>query len=78
MSLTSFAVDLAAVIEKRRTLIDETAGIGPDGLRVAQEQRRGGAGGRASARGGDLGGSCAREAWGALSWEPPTGEAALG
>ena len=34
MSLTSFAVDLAAVIEKRRTLIDETAGIGPDDLRA--------------------------------------------
>ena len=34
MSLTSFAVDVAAVIEKRRTLIDETAGIGPDDLRA--------------------------------------------
>ena len=33
MSLTPFAVDVAAVIEKRRTLIDETAGIGPDDLR---------------------------------------------
>ena len=34
MSLTSFAVDIPAVIEKRRTLIDETAGIGPDDLRA--------------------------------------------
>ena len=34
MSLTSFAVDVAAVIETRRTLIDETAGVGPDDLRA--------------------------------------------